>query len=404
MNASMVTADTISDMVGETQAEADVTIASGSAAGDGETSPAAAEPPIAHLDAIITGALAVLEKVEPQDLYLPELAPTDQERVNAFARRGRAEATLQSYKSDWNLFLAWCTERRYRPLPATPATVAAFLTELAETGFSPAVEQRTKTGRLRTPHLAKPLKRSTIDRRLAAIVFAHRMAKVEPPTSQPGAGDLNLVVGGIRRTKKGEDVIKKRAADGDILRDMLRSIVGNDLRAHRDRALLAIGMGGAFRRSELVAITVARVSRDPEGLTIIVKSSKTDQFGEGQSVAVLDGPRLEPVRHYETWLAQAGITSGPVFRKLTPQGRLTDKAMSTKGVALVIKAAAAAAGYPPELFSGHSLRAGFLTEAGRQNANLFKMRQHSRHASVDMVAEYVRDTERYRDHAGKGFM
>jgi hypothetical protein len=33
---------------------------------------------------------------------------------------------------------------------------------------------------------------------------------------------------------------------------------------------------------------------------------------------------------------------------------------------------------PRALFSGHSLRAGFLTEAGRKNANLFKMREHSR--------------------------
>jgi site-specific recombinase XerD len=371
---------------------------------DEPAGPTAVDERPADLDAIISGALTILDRAEPQELYLPDLAPDDQERVDLFLRRGRAEATLQSYRSDWDLFLAWCSERRYRPLPATPATVAAFLTELATKGFTPAADQITKTGKLRIRREPKPLKRATIDRRLAAIVFAHRMAKVEPPTSQPGAGDLGLVVGGIRRTKKDDEVNKKRAADGDILRDMLRSITGDDLRAHRDRALLAIGMGGAFRRSELVAITVARVTREADGLTIHVKSSKTDQFGVGQGVAVLDGPRLEPVRHYEAWIEKAEISAGPVFRKLTPQGRLTDKAMSTKGVALVVKAAAAAAGYPPEVFAGHSLRAGFLTEAGRQNANLFKMRQHSRHASIDMVAEYVRDTERYRDHAGKGFM
>jgi hypothetical protein len=144
----------------------------------------------ADLNAIINGALTVLDHVEPQDLYLPDLAPNDQERVDTFLRRGRAEATLQSYRSDWDLFLAWCAERRYRPLPATPATVAAFLTELATTGFTPAAEQFTKTGKLRMRREPKPLTRATIDRRLAAIVFAHRMAKVEPPTSQPGAGDL----------------------------------------------------------------------------------------------------------------------------------------------------------------------------------------------------------------------
>lgn len=59
--------------------------------------------------------------------------------------------------------------------------------------------------------------------------------------------------------------------------------------------------------------------------------------------------------------------------------------------------------YPPEAFSGHSPCPGFLTEAGRQNANFFKMREHSRHTSLEMVAEYVRDHERFREHAGRGF-
>ncbi len=51
----------------------------------------------------------------------------------------------------------------------------------------------------------------------------------------------------------------------------------------------------------------------------------------------------------------------------------------------------------------HSLRAGFLTDAGRQNANLFKSKEHSRHASLQMVAEYMRDHERFREHADEGF-
>ncbi|RYF03013.1 MAG: DNA recombinase, partial [Oxalobacteraceae bacterium] len=139
-------------------------------------------------------------------------------------------------------------------------------------------------------------------------------------------------------------------------------------------------------------------------LLVRIADSKTDQEGKGHTVAIPDGRRLEPVRHYRAWLQAAGVTGGPVFRKLTPQGRLTEKPMSAQGVALVVKAAAVAAGYSPELFSGHSLRAGFLTEAGRQNANLFKMKEHSRHSSLEMVAEYVRDHERFREHAGEGFL
>ena len=356
------------------------------------------------LDAIVAGALVVLDRVDSLEPYLPDLAPGDRERVDRYVGRASADATLRAYKSDWRLFCAWCAESGYRPLPASPTTVAAFLTLLAETGFVPREPRTTKRGVVLPVKAPVPLGKATIGRRLAAIVFAHRAADMEPPTSQPDASRLEKALRAIRKDKRDDLPGKKRAADGDVLRDMLRSIVGEDLRAYRDRALLAIGMAGAFRRSELVAITVARVSEDSRGLLVRIPSSKTDQEGKGQIVAIPDGRRLEPVRHYRAWLEQSGVESGAVFRKLTPQGRLTDKPMSAQGVALVVKAAAVAAGYPPELFSGHSLRAGFLTEAGRQNANLFKMKEHSRHSSLEMVAEYVRDHERFREHAGEGFL
>jgi len=344
-------------------------------------------------------ALTLTEGLESLEPYLPQLAPADLERVDRYVGRASAEATLRAYRSDWRLFEAWCRESGYRPLPASPATVAAFLTLLAETGFVPAdSDQRSPQ---RKP---MPLGRATIGRRLAAIVFAHRIADLEPPTSQPDAARLDRAMRAIRKDQRGQLPAKKRAADGDVLRDMLRAVVGTGVRAHRDRALLAIGMAGALRRSELVAITVGHVAEDARGLLVRIPSSKTDQEGRGHVVAIPDGRRLEPVRHYRAWLEVAAIANGPVFRKLTPQGRLTEKAMSAQGVALVVKAAATAAGYPAEAFSGHSLRAGFLTEAGRQNANLFKMKEHSRHASLEMVAEYVRDHERFREHAGEGFL
>ncbi len=162
-------------------------------------------------------------------------------------------------------------------------------------------------------------------------------------------------------------------------------------------------MMGAFRRSELVAIDVAHVEAAPRGLIIRIPTSKADQEGRGQSVAILDGRRMEPVRHYEAWLAYAGIQAGPVFCRLTPHGRLTEQRISAQTVALVVKSRAAAAGYDAAMFAGHRLRAGFLTEAGRQGANLFKMKEHSRHKSLEMLSEYVRDQEVYRDHAAERF-
>lgn len=328
------------------------------------------------------GEVVPVDTAGPRAPQLAGLAQSDAERVAHYLGRASADATLRAYRSDWALFAEWCAARGHACLPAAPDTAAAFLAELADRGLA----------------------RSTIGRRLAAIVFAHRAAGAVPPTEQAGSPVLARTLRGIRRAGRAQAPARKHAADGDILRDMLRAVEGDSLRAARDRALLAIGMAGALRRSELVAIRFEHLAFLPQGLEITIPHAKGDQEGLGAVVAVPDGARIAPVRLLRTWLDAAGIGEGPVFRKLTPQGRLTPKPMSDRGVALVVKARAAAAGYDPQLFAGHSLRAGFLTEAGRQGANVFRMKDHSRHKSLEMVSAYVRESERFRDHAGEGFL
>jgi integrase len=46
------------------------------------------------------------------------------------------------------------------------------------------------------------------------------------------------------------------------------AVAGDGLRAARDRAFLAIGMAGAYRRSEQVALRVEDIARDDRGLRI----------------------------------------------------------------------------------------------------------------------------------------
>ena len=102
-----------------------------------------------NLDAVMAGALVVLDRVDALEPFLPDLSPGDRERVDVYVGRASADATLRAYKSDWRLFCAWCQENGYRALPATPATAAAFLTLLAETGFTPASPRRTASSRRR---------------------------------------------------------------------------------------------------------------------------------------------------------------------------------------------------------------------------------------------------------------
>lgn len=125
--------------------------------------------------------------------------------------------------------------------------------------------------------MAAPLGRSTVGRRLAAISFAHRAAGLDPPIVQPDATRLDKALRAIRRDKRYDAAARKRPADGD----RLRAIDGDSLRAHRDRALPAIGVAGAFRRSELVAISFAHLAEDARGLTVGIPSSRPTKKGAG---------------------------------------------------------------------------------------------------------------------------
>lgn len=312
---------------------------------------------------------------------LPHLLDGEIAAARDYAAASRASSTRRVYASDWRRFTAWCAARQVEPLPADPRAVAVFLAAEAEAGSKPA----------------------TVGRRLAAIGHHHRAAGFEPPQARAGADAIRDVLAGIRRSH-GVKPVRKQAADGDAMRDMLRAITGDTPRAVRDRALLAIGMAAALRRSELVALTLADVALVPEGLRLTVRRSKTDQQGEGAEIAIPEGRRLQPKALLLAWVALAGFDAGPLFRKLTPQGRITAKPMSDRGVAIVVQARAAAAGYDPALFGGHSLRAGFLTEAARQGASIFKMREVSRHKSMEVLSDYVRSHELFRDHAGANFL
>ena len=131
-------------------------------------------------------------------------------------------------------------------------------------------------------HLAgSGLKASSIGRRLAAIADTHKQAGIDPsPTASAG---VRAVMKGIRRTI-GTAPVKKHTATADIVRRMLAQC-GDNLIGKRDRALIAVGMAGAFRRSELVALTTDDVEHTKEGLLITIRRSKGIRGARRRSVA-----------------------------------------------------------------------------------------------------------------------
>lgn len=361
------------------------------------------------------GALIPLKLRGP---LLPGILDAEIEQTQAFIDAARADATHRGYAADWRVFTAWCAARGMSALPASPETVAVFISAQAS-GDSLADPPRL------------PRKIATLSRYLAAINYRHRQERLPTPGDQDGGIVLRNAFAGIKRTIK-NDRSQKNAADGNRLGAMLAAIVGEDERAARDRALLALGMAAALRRSELVALEFRDIVFVREGLTVFIRSSKTDQTGEGVAIAVPEGRRIRPKDLLLEWLRISRIVDGPLFRTLievrekvkdTATGetlldrdtgktfwrrvgdRVQKTPMSDRTVALVVKARAKQAGLDPALFAGHSLRSGFLTEAARQpNANIFKMREVSRHKSLEILSSYVRNYEKFRDHAGEGFL
>ena len=182
---------------------------------------------------------------------------------------------------------------------------------------------------------------------------------------------------------------------------ILRAMPG-DLHGLRSKALLLIGFAGALRRSELVGIDIEHLTWNPDGLVILIPYSKTDQTGDGRTVAIPFGshPARCPIRNLRKWLAAAAITEGPIFRAISPDQRsVLPRRIGVKRVALTIKNAVRGLGLDPRQYSGHSLRAGFCTQAASRGATAFQISRQRGHKSMDMVMRYVRLGDGLRDNA-----
>jgi site-specific recombinase XerD len=312
----------------------------------------------------------------PPGVSLPAELASDLTRAANYAREEKAEATRRAYRSDFRIFEAWCRHRGVSGLPATPATVAAFLASDVEAGSRP----------------------STLGRRVAAIRYAHKLAGHPAPTDDER---VKATMRGIRRSL-GTAPRKKAPATAERIIAMALS-TGEDLKGLRDRALLLIGFAGAFRRSELVALDLEDLEESELGFKVTIRHSKTDQEGAGQTIAIVRGSVACPVVALKAWLEAAGISTGPVFRSVKKGGVVAGR-LPAQSVADIVKDYAERVGLDRTLFAGHSMRSGFLTSAAKRGASIFKMMDQSRHRSVETLRGYIRDAEIFKEHAGAGLL
>lgn len=349
------------------------------------------------------------------------VSPQLWETVTRAVGRSQAPATRRAYVSDWRRFSSWCAGEGLVSLPATPDTVAAYIADAAAAY---------------RPDGQKAVSPATVARWVSTISFFHRAAGLAPPgKSQLVASTLS----GIRRdyAQRGDRPVRRvdplRTADVTRIVDTAHARARTWLQqasARRDAALLWLGFVGAFRRSELAGLTFADVRpHQADGLHVHMRRSKTDQAGRGQVKVIPYGaePLRCPVCAYWRWHAvvcafdrdgRAGVirtvgqsgpftahvctTTGtvepdpqaPVFRSLRSSGHVSQAALSDRAVVRMIRRRAAAAGYTPgqvDQLGGHSLRAGFVTEAISNGASAHAIMRQTGHTDPAMVELYARE-------------
>lgn len=304
----------------------------------------------------------------PKTIKSKSPKPKPSRLVTSYTEAAQSASTKRSYDQDLRHFMAHDGK-----IPATSEMVAEYLAKFAGV-----------------------LAVATLAHRLIAIHRAHTDRGLDSPAKDRL---VKRTMQGIRRTF-GVTQRRARALVKDDLVELLVQVTKQKpLKAARDKALLLMGFAGAFRRSELVALRIEDITPHAHGLEVKIVRSKTDQEGEGRMVFVPLAKSEDrcPVKALDRWLELAGIGEGALFRPVNRHDRVVKaQALTPQSVALIVKSAVGKAKGvdAAKTVSGHSLRAGFVTEAAGVGMQTSVIMGQTGHKSLEMVYRYVRPVQK----------
>ncbi|PZU04614.1 MAG: integrase [Gordonia sp. (in: high G+C Gram-positive bacteria)] len=350
----------------------------------------------------------------------PDLTDTMSAKIVQSMAASRSESTLKAYASAWRRFDRWCQRNGHVTLPAHPLTVAAYLVEASDTF---------------TPDGERAFAPATFSKWVAAIAHHHRRSGRISPTDHEA---VRSTLSGIRRTYATAGARPRKQMAPLLVTDIVTMLAvaranvtgwASEVLERRDSALLLMGFSGAFRRDELVSLHCGDVTINRlDGVHVRLRKSKTDQDGRGSTKALpftvshTSCPPCATLRWWEVVAAyerdgrpavirllrtcpeftehvcRTGTPrvrqSSPFFRSIAKNGNLSSTALSGAAVHAAVRRRAGAAGYDEDLVAtlgGHSLRAGFVTQAFRNGADAHAIMRQTGHKSPAMVELYGRE-------------
>ncbi|MFY0479827.1 site-specific integrase [Achromobacter marplatensis] len=314
--------------------------------------------------------------------------------VRSLMREGSSANTAASYRAAIRYWTAWFELRYGQPfaLPLPDAAVIQFVVDHAQRTTDQglkwelplALDQelvRLKAkGKLGAPSL------NTLLQRLSVLSKAHELLGHPNPCR---AAPVRELLAKTRRAyaRRGVAPAKKEALTREPLQAMLATC-DDTLRGLRDRALLLFAWAsGGRRRSEVVRATVENTTRTAEGFLYTLAHSKTNQAGvtRADDQKPIAGSAAQAL---DAWLSASGIRQGPIFRRVR-RGDIIGEPLAAAAVRDIVRQRCKLAGLEGD-FSAHSLRSGFVTEAGRRNVPLGDAMAMTGHASVATVMGYFR--------------
>jgi site-specific recombinase XerD len=211
--------------------------------------------------------------------------------------------TLRLYASDWAAFIVWCRLAGAVPLPAAPATVAAYLTTLAG-----------------------QLSAGTLARRAAAIAAQHRQHGLASPASDQAVTTL------LRHAR--HTATRRRAPPPTVTRLIrMATACPGDLAGLRDRGLLLLAATG-LGRAALVSLDVEQVHFIEAGVALVLHS----QLVAERTVTVRRAASASacPVRALKNWMEATDSRFGPVFRKVDRWGNVEHRRLGTDAIRRIL--------------------------------------------------------------------
>jgi integrase len=370
-------------------------------------------------------------------------------RAAEFARGARATATWRAYEARWARFTDWCAEQEECPLPAEPLVVCRFLTDLAPhwrpatpadppgvieaghvllragarpttvAGYLAAISVAhqtdrgsvtTATGAATTTALATPMA-SGMAAGMAAAASAATAVAAGVATNPAHHPMVRQVLAGIRRHPTVTPARRRAALRPADLTALLAPLRPDESLADaRDAALLLIGWKGGLRTDDLARLDITDVVASPEGLTVHLRRSKTDQVAAGDAVGITatdPSDHLDAVAAWTRWrnrLASHGLHTGPAWRGIDRYDRRPRATrLTTRSLGTIITARTTAAGLEGDI-GGHSLRRGFATSALAGGATERAVQRHGRWRSPASMAPYVDDAQRFDDSNPTNFL